>query len=128
MRLHVRRHPVPPLEPSAEADPAARAAALRRTIDELNQTVASLWWEAKWTCTQLALARSEERAEIHPCCDQPPPAQTAPADADEPALRRIVDDLNRTAENLGREAQWARAELACAVRPEPRLPTGLKYG
>lgn len=128
MQLRLRRHPVSPLEPSADADPAARAATLRRLIDELNGTVESRWWDARWTCTQLALARNEARADVHPCCDQPPSAHTAPADADEPALRRIVDELNRTAENLWREAHWARAELAAAVVPEPRLGRGLRYG
>jgi hypothetical protein len=124
MQLHLRRHPVSPLGPSADADPAT----LRRLIDELNGTVQSRWWDARWACTQLALARNEARADVHPCCDQPPSAQTAPAGADEPALRRIVDELTSTAENLRREGQWARAELASAVVPEPRLGRGVRYG
>jgi hypothetical protein len=128
MQLRLRRHPVSPLEPSADADPATRAATLRRMIDELNETVESRWWDAKWACTQLALARNEARADVHPCCDQPPSAHTAAADADEPELRRIVDELTHTADALGREAQWARAELAAAVVPEPRLGRGIRYG
>ena len=128
MQLRLRRRPVSPLEPSADADPATRAVTLRRLIDELNGTVESLWWDARWTCTQLALARNEARADVHPCCDQPPSAHTAPPDADEPALHRIVDELNGTAETLWWEAQWARAELGAAVVPEPRLGHGIRYG
>jgi hypothetical protein len=128
MQLRLRRRPVSPLEPPAETDPATRAVTLRRLIDELNGTVESLWWDARWTCTQLALARNEARADVHPCCDQPPSAHTAPLDADEPVLRRIVDELSGTAETLRSEAKWARTELAAAVIPEPRLGGGIRYG
>jgi len=128
MQLRLRRRPMSPVEPSAEADPATRAVTLRRLIDELNGTVESLWWDARWTCTQLALARNEARADVHPCCDQPPSAHTAPSNADEPVLRRIVDELNGTAETLRTEARWGRAELAAAVIPEPRLGRGIRYG
>jgi len=128
MRLRLRRHPVPPLVPIADADPVARAAALRRLIDEMNGTVESLWWDARWACTQLALARNEMRAEIHSCRDEPPSPLRPQPDADESVLRRVVDDLNSTAEALWWEAQWARAELAAAIPPEPRLSRGFRYG
>ena len=134
MRLRSRRHlvvppgPSAPLAPAADLDPAARLAALRRLIGELNTTVESLWWDARWACTQLTLARNEGRAEIHPCTDKPPPPYLAEPGAEEDALRRVVDDLTSTAEALWSEAQWARAELAAAVPPEPRLGRGHGYG
>lgn len=128
MRLRSRRHHVSRLVPVEDADPATRSAALYRLIDELNGTVESLWWDARWACTQLALARDERRAEIHPCRDEPPAPHRPQPDADDTVLRGVVDDLNSTAEALWWEAQWARAELAAAVAPEPRLGHGFKYG
>ncbi len=130
MHLHLRRHPVPVAHaaPVENADPAAQVASLRRLIDELNGTVESLWWDARWADTQLALARNEARPEIRPCYDEPPTPHIPQPDAGESVLRRVVEDLNSTAEALWWEAQWSRAELAAAVPPGPRLGRGFRYG
>ena len=128
MRLRSHRHPVPPLVSDADVDPVTRSAALRRLIDELNGTVQSLWWDARWACTQLALTRNEGRADLHPGTDEPPVPYIAQPGAEEDALRRVVAELTNTAEALRWEAHWARAELAAAVPPEPRLGPGLGYG
>ena len=128
MRLRLGRHGVAPIVAATNADPVAQSATLRRLIDELNGTVESLWWDARWAGTQLALARNEARADVHPCRDEPPAPHRPQPDADDTVLRGVVDDLNSTAEALWWEAQWARAELAAAVSPEPRLGRGFKYG
>jgi hypothetical protein len=128
MNLRPRRRRGLPLAAPPNADPAVQSATLRRLIDELNGTVESLWWDARWACTQLALARNGARADIHPCCDVPPAPHRPQPEADATMLRGVVDDLNSTAEALWWEAQWARAELAAAVLPEPRLGRGFRYG
>jgi hypothetical protein len=124
VHLHPRHRPVRHA-PVIEADPTAEAASLRALIEQLNGTVESLWWDMRWACTQLALSRGD--AHTH-CADEQPPAPHVPGpDADTALLRRVLDDLNSTAEAMWWEIQWARAELAAAP-PGPGLGRATRFG